>query len=403
MPEHVTLNALSTFRCLAGDCPDSCCVAAWDIDVETDTYEKWQALLGGELRDALLASALNKTRRGQTIKILAKNEAGKCQHFNHEGLCTVQTQLGADYLPHTCQEYPRMRGATAGMRLSSATLSCPEIARLVLFGDGGPASTFSSESLGTLVQHSGLDAEGHIAAQLQRLTQNVLDAGKFPLNVKIYYLGRTLVTLALQSRDGNLDERVLTRIVDDYRKDLFDLNVAIKHRRIRPQDDTAGAFWEAIYVLGKDRHLFDDRERRDCALIRAFDDDGREPSQRYADIARQVGQSRDAARPHIRAHLDVAFTNYLRASFMNNGFPWNPLAGNYIATFINCIIPFALIQLRLWIAADDQDAFTPEAVRDVVYKTERGLGHNTLLYDHLEANSGMLQLDRYLDCLVDIY
>lgn len=403
MSEHVTLNALNTFHCLAGDCPDSCCVAAWDIDVEADTYEMWRALPDGTLRDTLLANTLTKERRGKTIRVLAKDVAGKCQHFTHEGLCAVQAQLGADYLPHTCQDYPRLRGGTARMRLSSAALSCPEIARLVLFGDGNQPTPFSTEPREANGLSPGLDAEGRITGHLQRLTERVLGERKFPLNVKIYYLGKTLVTLASQSREGRLDDRALAQIFDTCRTDLFDLNLAIKTRRIRPQDNTAGSFWEAIYALGKNRHLFDDSEQRDDALISAFDADGRDKSQRFAEIHRQVERYRDAARPHIRTHLDAAFTNYLRASFMNNGFPWNPLAGNYIATFINCIIPFALIQLRLWITAHGQGVLTQDAVRDVVYKTERGLSHNMLLYDHLEANGEMLQLDRYLDCLVDIY
>jgi len=44
--------------------------------------------------------------------------------------------------------------------------------------------------------------------------------------------------------------------------------------------------------------------------------------------------------------MDV-FENYLRVAFVNKGFPWKPASGSYIATFINTLLPFAMIQLTL--------------------------------------------------------
>jgi len=48
-------------------------------------------------------------------------------------------------------------------------------------------------------------------------------------------------------------------------------------------------------------------------------------------------------------------------------------------------------------------AVTPDDVQTAIYKIERGLGHSSLIYDYLEQHPELLRLDRYLDCLLEIF
>lgn len=49
-----------------------------------------------------------------------------------EGLCEIQLKLGEDYLSTTCSSYPRVTNIINGSFEQSASMSCPEAARLAL-------------------------------------------------------------------------------------------------------------------------------------------------------------------------------------------------------------------------------------------------------------------------------
>lgn len=58
---------------------------------------------------------------------------GSCLKFE-DGLCGIQAQFGEQYLGDACYFYPRVTRSLGGVVTMTATLSCPEIARLALFG-----------------------------------------------------------------------------------------------------------------------------------------------------------------------------------------------------------------------------------------------------------------------------
>ncbi|MFP3632204.1 flagellin lysine-N-methylase, partial [Burkholderia sp. SIMBA_045] len=55
-----------------------------------------------------------------------------CPFLNEEKLCSIQLKLGEDFLSHTCKTYPRVTQTVDDVVELSATLSCPEAARLAL-------------------------------------------------------------------------------------------------------------------------------------------------------------------------------------------------------------------------------------------------------------------------------
>lgn len=128
-------NFYDRFRCLAGECPDSCC-HEWEVDVDADAAARYLALeapLGDRLREVLKAST-----DGYSMSIQNR----RCPMWRRDGLCEIQAQLGHDALCETCREFPRLRHDYGDYVELGLELSCPEAARL-LFAPYG----FVEESL----------------------------------------------------------------------------------------------------------------------------------------------------------------------------------------------------------------------------------------------------------------
>ena len=113
------------FRCIAGDCPDSCC-KEWDVQVDEATAAQYRALpgaLGDRLRQVL------KDEDGETVMTIVE---GRCPMWRADGLCRIQAELGHEALCKTCREFPRLTHDYGNFRELGLELSCPEAARLIL-------------------------------------------------------------------------------------------------------------------------------------------------------------------------------------------------------------------------------------------------------------------------------
>lgn len=114
-----------TFRCIAGDCPDSCC-KEWDVLVDEDKAALYRALpgaLGDRLRQVL------KDEDGETYMTI---ENRRCPMWRSDGLCRIQAELGEEALCKTCREFPRLTHDYGDFIEYGLELSCPEAARIIL-------------------------------------------------------------------------------------------------------------------------------------------------------------------------------------------------------------------------------------------------------------------------------
>lgn len=117
------------FACVAGDCPDNCCVG-WDVVVDDEAAARYAAL-GGALGEAL---------RGAMVidddgdRVFAEVD-GRCPMLRRDGLCQIQRELGHDALCAVCRAYPRLRQDYGSFVEHGLALSCPVAAELILSSD----------------------------------------------------------------------------------------------------------------------------------------------------------------------------------------------------------------------------------------------------------------------------
>ena len=113
------------FKCIAGDCPDSCC-HEWEVQVDEQSAARYRAM-EGELGDALREALYDE--EGMTY---LRNRDNRCPMWRADGLCRIQAEQGHDALCRVCQQFPRLRHDYGTFVEQGLEMSCPEAARLIL-------------------------------------------------------------------------------------------------------------------------------------------------------------------------------------------------------------------------------------------------------------------------------
>lgn len=108
------------FKCIAGDCPDSCC-QGWEVDADEQSLEYYKTLTG-DIRKRI-DSVLDKDEFGNTIFRLADKK--RCPFLNQENLCDMHIAIGAEHTPYTCRMFPRFINDFGGTREMGVSFSCP--------------------------------------------------------------------------------------------------------------------------------------------------------------------------------------------------------------------------------------------------------------------------------------
>lgn len=112
------------FHCIADQCEDTCC-AGWQIVIDKKSlhrYGKEQGVYAKELRKKI--HWLSGTFRQDKEK--------RCAFLNDHNLCEMYTNLGARSLCRTCRMYPRHVEEFENVREISLSVSCPEVARMLM-------------------------------------------------------------------------------------------------------------------------------------------------------------------------------------------------------------------------------------------------------------------------------
>ena len=116
------------FECLCGDCPQTCC-RGWVIPLserDMDRFAKERGIPGLRLFFAT----------GGRIRSKFNPDSGKCPFLRTDGLCYLQREKGHEFIPWTCQSYPRFYRNYGSFEERCLDLSCPGAARLFVKNRG---------------------------------------------------------------------------------------------------------------------------------------------------------------------------------------------------------------------------------------------------------------------------
>ena len=123
------------FHCIADKCEDTCC-AGWQIVIDDKSLAKYKKLVAGkkiserDIRPAFRTRLLTSVDWMQGTFRQSKEK--RCAFLNESNLCDLYTNCGEQGLCKTCHRYPRHVEEFEGVREITLSISCPEVARILL-------------------------------------------------------------------------------------------------------------------------------------------------------------------------------------------------------------------------------------------------------------------------------
>lgn len=115
---------LAEFKCDGSRCGALCCHNAWDIFVDTKTYEKYSALPEA-------SEILQHMRRVSDDRYCIVPQKNSCPLLGEDNLCRVQKAHGEDYLSKVCASYPRLITRFENFLEVALSPTCPLAAELI--------------------------------------------------------------------------------------------------------------------------------------------------------------------------------------------------------------------------------------------------------------------------------
>ena len=114
----VTPSFYKDFKCIAGDCPDSCC-QGWEVDADEDSLAYYKTLTGDIKKR--IDGVLDKDEFGNTIFRLAERK--RCPFLNDENLCDMHIAIGGEHTPFKCRTFPRFINVFVSTRVMWISVS----------------------------------------------------------------------------------------------------------------------------------------------------------------------------------------------------------------------------------------------------------------------------------------
>ena len=117
------------FACLADRCRHSCC-KGWEIDIDEDTAEYYEALpvgLGDEIRRNIFYDE-------DGCHFRMKDDC--CPFLEKDGLCRIIKEMGEDPLCDVCALHPRFVSEVGDVSLAGLGLCCEKVCDLLMKEEG---------------------------------------------------------------------------------------------------------------------------------------------------------------------------------------------------------------------------------------------------------------------------
>lgn len=385
-------NYMTEFSCIGSACEDTCC-SGWAVTVDKDTYKKYKKMRGSLLKSKFEENVKRNRHNANDInygKITMEN--GECSFLDEEKLCSIQVNHGSELLCNTCTVYPRTLHQVNGVVEKSATMSCPEAARLALLN---PEPMEFDELLeprevkGTVV--GGIDTSYEKGAkkyfwELRIFTIQVLQNRAYTISERMVLLGLTLQKvqecinenrtddiLAVLDRytvligDGSLKEMIATipkntKVQMEFAKALVDIRLQ-------------GTVTSQRYVecLGQ---MLNGLHYREGTLL--------------TDVVEQYEKAFETYYKPFMQDREYILEHYVVNHVFKNLFPFG--RKDVFADYVMLAVYFGLIKLHLIGMAGHHEGLTEENVVKLIQSLSKTVEHNTAYVNRIDT---LLSEQRY--------
>ena len=376
------------FKCIGSHCEDTCCIG-WEVYIDHDTYRKYRRITDPELRQELDSCIKrNRSQAGEQNYALIKMDPGKaCPLMNEESLCRIQLRLGEEFLSDICATYPRIVNLVNNVLERSATMSCPEAARLALLNPEEMEFDELAESVETRnIISRQIDTHGLAVAkkaeryfwELRIFTIQVLQNRNYSLAERLIILGMFYHRVQNQIDAGQVED--IPRIIALYTNLLAGNELRAELASIPTQ---------VTIQLELMKELTDERVVKGVS--------SRTYLECYTQFLHGVQYIREATveeiaaryqeaeetyyRPFMERH-EYILENYLVNYVFKNLFPFSG-EKNLFDNYVMMVFHYALIKMHLIGMAAFHRGLTEEVVIKLIYSFARVVEHSPQYLQHV--------------------
>lgn len=376
MSEVARLRLLDSFNCLADACPDDCC-HQWNAHVDKGTLAKWQTISDASQRENLLGTIQESSQNPNEL-VLMRKEDGTCVHLNDHGLCNIQQTFSHEFLPQTCQEYPRVSVQKNVLGFDTAHLSCPAIISLL-----------ARENKNDLIENGAMlnSLQGNdIISQLSGSIHDYLDIiykiDTIYLGLKVYALSTVIAEIMQMAAEDTLSSEILNKQYRPSRQELQDKWLGWQGqshtREFERNKSEIKKFLQKLDtgLLAKYKQPLQERFRIEI------------PNLSFSGFVKWREQA------EIEKY-EPFFEKYLLVKFLNHGFPWNPVQNNHAATFLDCVFPLILCHHIITAYHRANIVVDLDMLQKITYTIEKLNAHNFDNFRLISTKPELLDISKY--------
>ena len=384
----LTPQYMRRFMCIGSQCEDTCCFG-WRVNIDRATYRKYRRVTDPELRQELDSCIKrNRSQPGEQNYARIKMDRGKaCPFLNEESLCRIQLRLGEEFLSDICVTYPRVANLVNNVLEKSATMSCPEAARLALLNPEEMEFDELVEPVETRnIINRQIDTHGLAVAkraeryfwELRIFTIQVLQNRNYFLAERLIVLGMFYQRVQNQIDAGQVEEipRIIARYTNLIAGDELRAELAAIPAQVTIQMQLMKELADERMVKGVSSRTY-----LECFAQFLLGVQYTEEATVDEVAARYQEAEATYYRPFMAGH-EYILENYLVNYVFKNLFP---LGGgkNLFDNYVMMVVHYALIKMPLIGMAAFNRGLTEEVVIKLIYSFARAVEHNPPYLQHV--------------------
>ncbi|AOP99686.1 flagellin lysine-N-methylase [Enterobacter hormaechei] len=402
MQIHKTIKPIfvRNFQCVGPECLMSCC-RGWTISIDKKTHGKYISSTNTEISRLAKENLIPLQKGKNSYSRVKLNEEGNCPFIDEDKLCLIHRELGESALSHTCSTYPRGSTRYEEETRHTMTLSCPEVARLVLF-DPDAMLLQEEESL-RAVYKTNLIGRRQSMSEVDRVIHlfawNIIRSPSRNVEENLMALAHFIV--CLQHVDFDLHNK-LNQVEDYYEMLMADLRNGHSLLKTTNIGRSNAMKYLALSVMGSTVARFSAREEIILSGHRAIADyldfnqhhDPLELDKKFDALTQQwhsLCEDSCLSEPHV-------LRNYLLYKLYSSYFPGNTRA-TILRQFYRIVLDFFYLKIFLSVKASQEEIHPHTLMKTIAGFSEKTM-HNSSIDARLDNAIDKINGGDDLSCLL---
>lgn len=347
---------VADFQCAGSKCDAKCCRNLWLIDIDRETYKKYQRIKNPSMRKKILTSMQPSiTQVGFKIKF---NENGACPLLCEDNFCYVQKNLGEDALSETCKLYPRRLNKIGNYQFRVLSMTCPVAAEQALLSPYGmELQQLSCEDdsaaweLAVKNTHSKEVSDDLAAVHIMMGGLAILQNASYTFEQRLVLLGLFLDRV----EDCQQDVEVVASLIEYYNSDVFQQEILVLWDEWHYYPIAHQQFMEGIITVLQEEKLL---------LVSG-------PWQTMNEHHNSIYERRHKL---IQEKFGSALERYWQHEWLFHGYPYS-FSGGFLHNYFSYLIAYEMCQLLIYSAYALDEGWEENNILDVLGMFSKILDH----------------------------